>query len=176
MNRITLPMLVTLAMSTTTYAAGEEDASHFYIGLAYSDYDSEYGSTDVTADGILGIAGYKSDDNFAVEGRYTETSGDLDVDGTDRDKQITNLALYAKVIYPINNFAIYGLLGYGQTSANDESDDGFQYGAGLSYDVSNSFGLFLDWTSLYDDSGLNYSGDSGDYTIEAWNFGATYHF
>ena len=176
MNKYTLSVLTALAMSTTTYAAEDVTPSPFYLGLAYSYYDSSYGSTDVTTDGVLGLAGYNINDNFAIEGRYTETLSDLEIDGTDRDKIISNIAVYLKAMYPLDNFALYGLFGYGQTSANNESEKAPQYGAGLSYDLSNNFGLFLDWTNLYDYSGLNYPGDSSDYEINAWNFGATYNY
>ena len=169
-------MLVALAMSTTTYASEDGIVSPYYIGLAYSDFDASYGSTDATADGVLGLAGYNINDNFAIEGRYTETLSDLEINGTDRDKIISNIAVYLKAMYPLDNFALYGLFGYGQTSANNESEKAPQYGAGLSYDLSNNFGLFLDWTNLYDYSGLNYPGDSSDYEINAWNFGTTYNF
>ena len=180
MNKITLSMLTALAMSTTTYAAGDEGVSPYYISLAYSDFDASYGSTDVTADGVLGLAGYTIGDYTAIEGRFTLTSSDLAIgSGTgkiDRDKTISNLALYAKAMYPLGNFAVYGLLGWGQTSANHKSGEAFQYGAGLSYDINHKFGLFADWTYLYDDSDLNYSGDTSDYKIDTWNFGATYNF
>jgi len=176
MNKITLSMLAALAMSTTTYAAGNEGVSPYYIGLAYSDFDASYGSADVTGDGALGLAGYNINDNFAIEGRYTKTLSDLDIDGTDRDKIISNIAVYIKAMYPLDNFALYGLFGYGQTSVNNESEKAPQYGAGLSYDINHKFGLFADWTFLYDDSDLNYSGDTSDYKIDTWNFGATYNF
>lgn len=154
--------------------------SPFYVGLAYSYFDSSYGSTDVTADGMLGLLGYTINDYFAIEGRYTGTLGDLDfsrpVEGISGDKTITNAALYVKAMYPVNNFAVYGLLGYGQTRANNTSDEAFQYGAGLSYNINDKFAVFGDWTNLYDDSGLNYGNDTSDYTINTWNFGVTYNF
>jgi OOP family OmpA-OmpF porin len=178
MKKIALSMLTALAMSTATatYAAGEETASPFYVGIAYSYFDSSYGSTDVTGDGLSYLAGYDFNNYFAIEGRYTGSTGDLSIDGDDRSKSISNLALYAKATYPFNNFAIYGLLGYGQTKANNESDGAPQYGAGLSYDFNQNFGLLLDWTRLYDDKGLNYAGDTSKYKIDTWNFGVTYNF
>ena len=195
MRKITVSIVALLAMSTMTYAGGdiapvepmvevpvEEVAtpSPFYIGLAYSYFDASYGSSDVTADGMLGLVGYNINDYFAIEGRYTGTLSDLTVDDgmgkIDRDKSITNAALYLKAIYPVDNFAVYGLLGYGSTSANNDSDGAFQYGVGLSYDLNDKFAVFVDWTNLYDDSGLNYIGDTSDYTIDTWNFGVTYNF
>ena len=180
MNKITLSILAALAMSPTVYAAGDKAVSPYYIGLGYSYFDASYGSTDITADGMLGLAGYTIDDNFAIEGRFTGTQGDLTIDdGTgkvDQDKTITNAAIYVKAMYPLDRFAVYGLLGIGQTRANGNSDEAFQYGAGVSYDINEKFGLFADWTTLYDDSGLNYSGDTSDYTIKTFNFGGTYNF
>ncbi len=102
---------------------------------------------------MLGLAGYKINDYFAIEGRYTGTLSDLTIEnGTwkiDRDKTITNAALYVKAMYPLDNFAVYGLLGFGQTRANGNSDEAFQYGAGLSYNINDNFGVFADWTNLF---------------------------
>jgi hypothetical protein len=176
MNKITLSMLAALAMSTTAYAAGDKVVSPYYIGLGYSYFDASSGSTDITADGMLGIAGYTIDDNFSIEGRFTGTSGDLSWGGVDRNKSITNAAIYVKAKYRWEGFAAYGLLGIGQTRANGNSDEAFQYGVGVNFDINDKFGLFADWTTLYDDSGLNYSGDTSDYTINTWNFGGTYNF
>lgn len=182
MNKVTLSVLTALAMSTATtaYAAGDEASSPYYIGIAYSNIDASYGSADVTGDGLLGLGGYTINDNFAVEGRLTGTSGDLTLDDgagkVDRSKKITNLAVYAKAIYPLDRFAVYGLLGLGQTKANNNSDTAIQYGVGVSFDINDKFGLFADWTNLYNDSGLNYDGDTSDYEINTWNFGGTYNF
>jgi hypothetical protein len=66
MKKIALSMLTALAMSTATatYAAGEETASPFYVGIAYSYFDASYGSTDVTGDGLSYLAGYDFNNYF----------------------------------------------------------------------------------------------------------------
>ena len=191
MKKFTLSVIAALAMSTFAVAGGDiapvepevnvpevvATPGSFYVGAGYSYFDASYDSTDVTAHGMLGLLGYQFNDYFAVEGRYTGTLSDLDVDGMgDLDKLITNKALYLKAIYPMGSVGIYGLIGYGETVANNTSDSGFQYGVGGSYSFTENMGLFVDWTRLYDDTGLNYVGDTGDYTIDTLNVGVTYKF
>ena len=49
--------------------------------------------------------------------------------------------------------------------------DGFQWGLGASYDVTNNVAIFVDYVSLYDDTNLG-----EEITIDTVNFGATYTF
>ncbi|TFG37050.1 MAG: hypothetical protein E4H44_05920, partial [Candidatus Aminicenantes bacterium] len=109
----------------------------------------------------------------AIEGRYTGTISDIDYNDANLVRLFTNKAIYLKAMYPVDNFALYGLHGYGQTVARDISDEGFQYGVGASYNVMDNVGLFVDYTRLYDDSGLI---ATEDYTMDTVNIGVTYAF
>ncbi len=187
MKNFTLSLATVVAMSTFAIAGGdiapvepqitvpeviESTPSNFYVGLGYSYFTGDVEGDDLEAHGMLALAGYKINEYFAIEGRYTGTLSDLTVDDVDYDKLMTNKALYLKPMYPVEDFTVYGLLGYGQTVANNTSDEGFQYGAGASFNAMENVDLFVDYTRLYDDSGLN----AGDITVDTVNVGVTYSF
>lgn len=189
MKKLTLSLTTILAMGTFAYAGGdiapvepqitlpevEETViapSGFYAGLGYSYFTGDVAGDDLDAHGMLALLGYQINEYLAVEGRYTGTLSDITINDIDYDRLMTNKALYLKPMYPVDNFAIYGLLGYGQTVANNTSDEGFQYGAGATFEAMENVGLFVDYTRLYDDSGL----DMGDTTLDSVNVGVTYNF
>ena len=159
-------------------AASEPSA--FYMGLAYA-YLSGTEETvyDVDAHALTGLAGYSFNAYLAVEGRYTSTVSDVTFDNAllseERNHKITNKALYLKPAYPLGPVSVYALLGYGEVVARNTSDSGFQWGLGADYTVNDHFGIFVDYTRLYDDSGF------GDFTISDFQFdtvnvGITYRF
>jgi len=168
------------------------DNSGFYIGGGFSflNYNEEY-SDGVTADvdlyGITLIAGYQFNEYISIEGRYITDVGGSDEDWsdgrsrTDIDNDLSNLALYVKPSYQIDNFKLYALLGYGQFSyqyknTEKQKDSGFQWGLGAGYNFNDNLSVFVDYTKLYDDTGLdNYISDV-DYDADAWTVGITYLF
>ena len=82
---------------------------------------------------------------------------------------------------------IYGLLGYANVSFDpsipdeDEfSENGFSWGAGISYAITDNLSVFADYVLLYDDS-ETWRGDDNvkldlDTKVDTWNFGLTYKF
>ncbi len=160
-----------------------EDNSAFYVGIGYSYLTSNRTArlniegdpfdgnivkdTDSTANNLLLQAGYKFNKYFALEGRYTFSAGDHSLTHNfengreeDVDISISNLAVYLKPMYPIGDFTLYGLLGYGKTEREfnvapihtwDES--GFQWGAGFQYEVMDNISIFADYTLWYDEEG-----------------------
>lgn len=193
--------------------------SGIYFGLGFTDVTSEFSGnfvyegegTEITPfDTEIGtsmttfVAGYQINKYFAVEGRYMPQYIDLDIgidgDSGEIEMSMDNIALYAKGMYPIGDFTVYGLLGYGQTSAEleidgesidelDRSDSGFQWGIGASYALSENTSLFIDYTQLYDDDDfdgivaeINANMDPGeslqntDFSMYAITFGMTYRF
>jgi len=200
--------------------------SGFYFGLGYTYLNtnldgalSSYNGPDQPAD-VIGfdidvstsmtsfIAGYKINQYFAVEGRYVpqflSIDGTFDGDAVDGEIEASNIALYAKGIYPVTNaFDIYALVGYGQTSISaegtidgddlldgidaDRSDSGFQWGIGAAYALSEHTSLFIDYSVMYNDSDfdgivaeINNEIDpdslATDIYIDAFTFGMTYKF
>ncbi len=175
-------------------------AGNFYLGLAYGllngnieDKRDVPGGTitdtlvDTDFDEIMFQAGYKFNDYVAVEGRYwfgMESSiNNWNIDTTANDVTIDAWGLYVKPMYPVTeSFDIYAMLGYASAemdkhSLNYVSDsvDGFSWGIGADYSVTENVDLFIDYVSIYDDD-KSYVGGTVDYSIDTWNFGVTYNF
>jgi len=149
-------------------------------GYTYMSMDNTDTMGNVDGNGIGLLAGYNFNEYFAVEGRFNQTLGDLSVDiGEDRG-DLSNIALYLKPQYLIANIiTLYGLLGYGQVtlddSMTDQSESGFQYGAGVSIMATDNVGLYVDYTRLYDDDGFD-DLNNKDISVDAVNIGIYYNF
>ena len=153
----------------------------FYAGLGYTymKMDNAGAAGDVNGNGITVLGGYNFHKYLAVEGRYSTTLGDLSVDNGADAGDLSNIALYLKPQYTINRFKLYGLLGYGQVTydngTTDYSEDGFQYGAGLSVMATDNIDVYVDYTRLYDDD--DFDGlINQDITVDAVNVGVNYNF
>lgn len=177
--------------------------------------DSWEGTYEEDYDAIMLQAGYKINKYFAVEGRYWESTGDASwsetandgqhtgngagswkAEGTDSDAEFTAWGLYVKPMYPVTeDFDVYALLGYGNNTlsydgVDDLDENGFQWGLGASYDLTDDFSLFADYVQMHSDeitattnnsgAGRNGSAWTGtidsDDTIYTLNFGLTYKF
>ena len=181
--------------------------SAFYLGLGYSylrsnrtavlnkpgkpDNGKKVKDTDSSANNILLQAGYIFNNYLAAEGRYTFSAGKHTL--TDNlnngskenvDIDISNIALYLKPMYPIEDFLFYGLLGYGKINRNhnvrDSSwdGDGFQWGMGLQYTIGSHFRIFADYTQWYDEEGEKHPVAPRllDTDFSTMNTGVTYSF
>jgi len=157
--------------------------SAFYVGLGYGYLTSNrtavlndissprHGQvvkdTDSTANNILLQVGYQFNPYVAVEGRYTFSVGKHSLTHNhlgglkeDKDIDISNMALYLKPMYPIGDFSIYGLLGYGKIKRERNeapllklNKNSFQWGAGAQYVIGDDFSVFVDYTLWYDEEG-----------------------
>ncbi len=159
----------------------EFSASGFYAGIGYSYIFMDNAGTagDVTGNALTLQAGYNLHKYFAIEGRYSMTLGDLDVDNGPDNGDLSNIALFIKPQYSVEKFKFYGLLGYGQVSydsgVKDYSEDGFQYGAGISLSATDTIDVYVDYTRLYDDD--DFDGLLSDnITVDALNIGVNYKF
>jgi len=119
---------------------------------------------DTHANGMLLKAGYQFNKYLAIEGRYTFSIGDHVI--TDNisngskesvDVDLTNLALYIKPIYPIGNFSLYGLLGYGKidrqqntTPVHNWNNDNMQWGIGGEYAIVDNYSIFIDYIQWHE--------------------------
>ena len=209
MKKSVLSLVSILVLSELSYAGGDigkdisvadtpivavsvVDDSAYYVGAGYSilNYDEVYSdgvSADVDLQGLTLILGYQFNHYLSLEARYTKSLGGSDEkwsDGKTRDdveNEMTNLALYLKPSYPVGDFKLYGLLGYGQLTyqyqdTEKQTENGFQWGLGTSYSINNNLSVFVDYTQLYDDTGFdNYIADC-DYEADAWTVGITYSF
>ena len=163
------------------------DNSSFYIGLAYSYVSAEIDDTE-KGNAYSLIAGYNFNQYIAIEGRYGQTFGDMDVSDVayslgncvgDCEREVTYASLYLKPQYPVTeSFNIYALLGYGEVQARETSGNGFQWGLGANYEITENIGIFVDYTSLYNDDldDVVLPGYTFDSQITSTNVGLTYSF
>ncbi|RRS31380.1 MAG: hypothetical protein P794_03720 [Epsilonproteobacteria bacterium (ex Lamellibrachia satsuma)] len=84
-------------------------------------------------------------------------------------------------MYPIGKANLYALLGYGQVSlepsgGQEYKENGFQWGIGANYAVTEKIGVFIDYTRLYDDTGFDTLWSTADVTVDAVSVGLTYTF
>jgi len=181
----------------------------FYVGLFYGMMNSEFDDTVLVAVdeydvGTLGLmAGYKFNSYVAVEARYQMqiadpawTGDSFAVDADDVDGTVAAWGVYVKPMYPVTNeLDVYALLGYASTTytfgtAVNAVDDeivaeGFAYGVGISYDVTENIAVFVDYVSLYAADAATYTTaltdveadmTGVDVTITSINAGVTYKF
>ena len=97
------------------------------------------------------LAGVEVNDFLAVEARLTTTISDYEIKDH-KPISLTNAALYLKPQYKFEATTIYALLGYGVSKIDfmdkTTTANGFQYGAGASYDWSDDMSIFADYTKL----------------------------
>ena len=209
MKNFTLSIVAVMAMNTfaiaqtydaygpNSYKALHDTDSTFeyiskpYIGLGYSymnvntkDNPNDY-NVDLQGDAITILAGYNINQYFALEGRYTRTIGDLnlDVDASNADiggkyiGDMSNIALYLKPMYSSDIVTLYALLGVGHLDIIDDEDNKFQWGLGFSIDAgkdiigNNDITFFMDYIRFNDESEYGV-----DQVIDAFNFGLSYKF
>ena len=190
MKKILLSPLTIMAMGSSTLYA--DDSSGLYLGLGYSSTnidltvdglsDENQKLLDSSTDSILLIAGYDFNEYFGVEGRYYINNSSLAYDyylgGTllEDAYEAESLAIYLKPQYNLDFITIYALIGM---SANDytatnllgsDSDTLFSWGAGAKFNVTQSFGLFVDYTDLGTNDAILETG------LSSWNVGFSYKF
>jgi len=201
MHTIKLSVLTLLLTSTLAIAGGKSGAAPesdivqitepaltgFYAGLGYSclqmDID-EPADIDIRSMTALSItAGYNFNEYFAIEGRYSVSLGDLDVEtgNTERDEawDMSNIGLYLKPQYSMDTFTVYGLLGYGQLTLDDDfsrSVSSFQYGLGVNMMATDNVGIFIDYRRLYDDEDFDGLSINEVVTANSFTVGINYHF
>ena len=211
MKKNVLSLVSILALSGLSFAGGntapdEEpiviapvviDDSGFYLGVGFSgmSLDNDLTDEEFTANAVMLQAGYQYNRYIAVEGRYTLHIGDVEyTPGStvnphydDYPTDFTNIAIYLKPMYPIGDFSIYALLGYGEVELTniplggpgisaDRAESGFQWGLGTSYTFNENISGFIDYVRMYDDTGFDYRAMDADIAADAWTLGVSYTF
>lgn len=198
MKKVTLSLVSILALSGLAFAGGDiapvveepiivEDNSAFYLGLGFggSELNVDDTSEQFTSSAMMLQAGYQYNEYVALEGRYSfGFSTDYDqgtTTGLDTYGDISSWGIYVKPMYPIGDFSIYGLLGYGGVMLSDVRngdayDSGFQYGLGAAYNVTENISVFADYVWLYDDTGFDYVALTNDVDANVWTLGVSYKF
>jgi len=97
------------------------------------------------------LAGVEVNDFLAVEARLSKTISDYEIKDH-KPISLTNAAIYLKPQYKFELATVYALLGYGVSKVDfmdkTTTANGFQYGAGASYDWSDEMSIFADYTKL----------------------------
>ncbi len=194
-------LLLSVVASTMMMAGGDiapveepmiiED-NGFYLGLGYGFMTADVegypemgmmgptgnilGGYDEDFSSVMIQAGYKFNSYFAVEGRYWFGLDDVTVAGfADVIDAPDAWGIYAKPIYPVtDSLDIYGLAGYADVDLNgftDRNTDGFSWGLGASYEITETFSVFADYVALVDDT-IAFR----DVNIETINVGVSYLF
>lgn len=211
MKKHIFPILSILALNGVSYGGASdipaiapvvpivvesEDENSYYIGLGYSSMRLENDLTDeeFSANAVMIQAGYKFHQNLAIEGRYTHHIGDIDYDrgttfnrnNSDYSADFTNIAIYLKPMYAVDDFTMYALLGYGEVELTDiprlnrlnadRAESGFQWGLGIDYSFNENISVFIDYVKMYDDVGFDYRAQNADIIADAWTLGVSYKF
>ena len=200
MKNITLSALAVVTLTSFGFAGGDIEAVpmvmeegstvSFYVGAGLSvvsargsDSSLNFFSGESGQDrlgNITLLAGYNLNEYIAVEGRYTTSiayDDNIDMDGW---------SLFVKPQYPVSEaFSVYALLGYGGVNLFgvsgssviiDVDDTGFQWGLGLSYDVTENIEIFVDYTNLANDMDGIYRTSLTEADTDALTVGLTYSF
>jgi len=203
MKNSILSLVSILALSGLSYAGGdiapvEEpviaapviiDNSAFYLGLGFGKVyvNDDYTAEEISSNTVMLQAGYQYNEYVAVEGRYTfgfNTDYDPGTTGNspdDYDDDFSSWGIYVKPMYPIGDFSIYALLGYGgvmleNLEQGDAYESGFQWGLGASYAFTEQISGFVDYVSLYDDTGFDYRAQLRNVDSDTWTVGVSYKF
>ena len=208
MKKNILSFVSILALSGQLYAGGDitpiessiveeplmtESQSAFYVGLGYSymSLKNDVSNEEFTTNAAMLQIGYQYNKYIALEGRYTFGIGDLDYDAgdlaisglSDYPGDFTNIAIYLKPMYPIGDFNLYALLGYGEVEITnipigdvDRAEAGFQWGLGAEYNFNENVAVFIDYVQMYNDTGFDYRAQDSDILSDTWTLGVSYKF
>lgn len=202
MKKSILSLVSIMALSGLVYAGGDVasieevveapvvvDESAFYLGLGvgYISFNNDFTSEEITSNTFMLQAGYQYNRYIALEGRYAfgfntgYDAGNLASPIFPYDGTVSNWGIYVKPMYPIDNFSVYALLGYGEVMLDnilngDAVDGGFQWGLGASYAFTESVSVFVDYVSLYNDTGFDWVATKADIDVDTWTLGVSYKF
>ncbi len=190
MKKILLSTLTILAIGSTTLHA---EGNGLYLGLGYSSTnidltvdgleDKYQKILDSSTDSIVLQAGYDFNEYFGIEGRYYINNsslayqyylGETEISGA---YEAESLTIYAKPQYNFGFITVYGLLGmsannYTATTLLGSDDETlFSWGGGAKFNVTQSLGLFVDYTDLGESDDTLSTTD-----LASWNVGFSYKF
>ena len=201
MRNHVLSLVAVLALGTMAYAGGDvapieeipasvvTDESVFYIGMGigYTTFDNDFTSEKITSNTLMLQAGYQYNQYIALESRYSfgfntdYDAGNIVNPVQVYDGDVTSWGIYLKPMYPIGNFSVYALLGYGEVMLEDilngdAVEGGFQWGLGASYNFTENISVFVDYVSLYNSTGFDYVAKNADIDVDTWTLGVSYKF
>jgi opacity protein-like surface antigen len=163
MKRIAISAAAALLMLGTAQAQTATPASPMYGELGYSFLSVKDNSIGVDANpqALRGIIGYNIHRYFAVEGMLTlgTSSDNFNIGGIDGKVKVSNsFGIFLKPKYDINNFEVFGRLGWARTKlkvsalgvSDSGSDNDLAYGIGVNYNFNPRTYVGIDYTRLLD--------------------------
>lgn len=203
MKKSVLYLVSILTLSGFAYAGGDVapieepvivpvvvDESAFYIGLGFgkASVNDDPTAEEITSTMLMLQAGYQYNTYVAIEGRASfgfnsdYAPGITGNPSSDYDEDISSWGIYIKPMYPLTEaFDMYALIGYGGVQLGniengDAYEDGFQWGIGVQYAVTENILIFADYVNLYNDTGFDYRAQFDNIDSDAWTFGVSYRF
>ncbi|BAF73392.1 outer membrane protein [Sulfurovum sp. NBC37-1] len=176
-------------VSTTTPSTEIAEENGIYVGLAFGNIfvNDDYTDEEISSNALVLQIGYQYNKYIAFEGRYNfglNTSYKPGSTGNiidDYNDDVSSWGTYIKPMYPIGNFTLYALLGYGglmlkNLEKGDAYESAFQWGLGAKYNLSENLSLFADYIFLYNDTGFDYRAQLDDIDSDIWTLGVSYKF
>jgi len=161
---------------------------YFGIGYGWMQMTDRYTDEFFRTFPPMVVLGYQLNDTFALEGRYTrstkvqyEGGKTFNPDRDDFPTVFSNVGLYLKGSYPIQNVSLYALLGYGQIrltdiKGSDRTQRSVQWGGGIEYRINSRLGVFADAIRLYSDKGFGGRAQERTVNVTTIMTGVTYAF
>jgi len=189
MKKILLSTLALLTIGSNTLLTAND--SGLYLGLGYAATnidltidglpDDANNILDQTTDSVIFLAGYDFNEYFGVESRYYYNASAIafqyELGSLPIEYKAESLTFYAKPQYNLGVLTAYGLVGVAlndytvSTLLGGNNDEAlFSWGAGAKFSVTNSLGLFVDYTDMGESTNITNT------NLNSWNFGATYRF
>ena len=174
-------------VETTPAVAEETGAFYGGLGMGQLSVKNDFSREEIDATMVELSLGYQVSSYFAVEGRYalgfntTYDQGNVINPVQTYDGKVSHWGVYFKPQYAMGDFSLYGLLGFGQVRLNDflgddAVEEGFQWGLGGSYAVTEHWNFYGEYLWLYDDKGFDYVAKQANVEVNAWTFGVQYRF
>ena len=178
-------------MGSSTIMA--EDDSGLYLGLGYAstnidldikvDDKDKQKLIDASTDSVLLLVGYDFNNYMGIEGRYYLNASSVGFDYVLGDTSLPgkykaeSFALYVKPQYNLGLITLYALAGVSfndYTTNNllggDHTDALFSWGGGAKFNVTQSLGLFVDYTDLGESTKFSTT------NLSSVNIGVSYRF
>lgn len=179
MKKIFLAAAVALSSAMVQVQALAQDDT-LYMGLQYSllgsEIDTQAGGDDGEADAMNLIAGYRIDENWAVEVLLGTMINDPRENGNLDVELKTVFGISGVYRWPLTEqLNVFGKLGVGHVELDDNANrsaDGTDiiYGAGVAYDLTEDFGLTAEYM-IYPDAEFDSATEGYDVEMTAVNLG-----
>lgn len=190
MKKILLPMLATFTFGSGSLLMADNNGIYLGLGYASTNIDLTIDTLsddinkklDKSTDSLILLAGYDFNNYFAVESRYyyniSAIAFQYELAKLPIEYKAESLTFYAKPQYNLGVITVYGLVGvaFNDYTVNNilgggNSDDAlFTWGAGAKFNVTQSLGLFVDYTDLGESTSFSQT------TLSSWNLGISYKF